>query len=267
MNEDIRRLVQLQGIAIEMRELDGRRAEAPTRLAAIEEAFEQRIQEIGEERLTHERLVAECTSLREEREQLQQRLERSQQKLMQVSNQREYSAVLNEIDATKAELSKVGDGIAERELRIEELAGPAAEADTRIAAERATTDEQKKAIETELDEQAQRLEQLKADREQLVAEIPPRYLRRFDSVFKGRGGLAMAAIQDGACGACHVRLRPQVISLVRRGEELIICDSCRRYLYIEPTPEEGEASEAGETPPPESGADGNSLPGSSASVS
>ena len=65
----------------------------------------------------------------------------------------------------------------------------------------------------------------------------------------------MTPIDKGACGACHVQLRPQVINLCRRGEDLIACDSCRRILFIpereQPSAEAPEASEPEEQAAPE----------------
>jgi len=61
---------------------------------------------------------------------------------------------------------------------------------------------------------------------------------RFDTIFNARGGVAVARIIANACGACHVRLRPQIINLVKRGEDLSYCESCRRILYFAET--EGE---------------------------
>ena len=34
--------------------------------------------------------------------------------------------------------------------------------------------------------------------------------------------------KHGSCGACHVRLRPQVVNLARRGDDLVTCDGCHR---------------------------------------
>ncbi|HHN74548.1 MAG TPA: hypothetical protein ENK10_04900 [Acidobacteria bacterium] len=263
MNDNIQRLIRLQEIAFEIRDLTARRDAVPGRLAELEAAFQEKIEEIGAERLTHETLVTEVAELRQAEQESRQRLEKAQRKLMEVSNQREYSAVLNEIDATKTRLAQIVTEISGREGRIEELAEPAAEADERIAAERQRTDQERLAIEQELSSIVSRLEELAAQREELVALLPAPYVRRFDTVFKARQGVAMAKIFHGACGACHVRLRPQVINLVQRGEELISCESCRRFLYAAV---EGETDEPTDPPGAPSDKQGAPRPGHSAAT-
>jgi RNase P subunit RPR2 len=45
----------------------------------------------------------------------------------------------------------------------------------------------------------------------------------------------MAEARNGSCTACFMALRPQVMSEVRRGDEIITCDNCNRILYYIPT--------------------------------
>ena len=60
---------------------------------------------------------------------------------------------------------------------------------------------------------------------------PARRCRLFEHVSKQRKGLAVAEARDGSCSVCHVRMRPQMYNEVRRGENLIQCESCLRILY------------------------------------
>ncbi|MDH3285246.1 MAG: C4-type zinc ribbon domain-containing protein [Acidobacteriota bacterium] len=255
MTDDIRHLVRLQEIAFEILDLEQKRIEGPARLAALDQEFEERVEEIGGARLRHEELSRERQILLQEREDLSRRLENAQKKLMQVTNQREYSAALNEIDTMKARRGDVEQYMADRESEIEELAGPATEADERIAAEQTTLDEKKKALEDELAKIDSRLTTLNAARDEIKATLPSSHLQRFDRIFRARGGIAVAQIDKTACGACHVKLRPQIINLCRRGEDLVACDSCRRILFIADEPEnEAPAAASKES-------DGAGLPG------
>ena len=243
MSEHIRRLVQLQEIAFEIKEIRDLGARTPERLAALDDAFRQKVEEIGSARLTHEALVAERQRLVRQREETQLRQQQAQQKLMQVSNTREYSAALNEIDSNKSAAAAIEDKLVEIDLQLEELNGPAAEADERIAAAKAEHDAEKARMEEEAARSGDRLTELEARREQLKVGIPRDFIARFDTIFNARGGVAVARIVSNACGACHVRLRPQIINLVRRGEELSFCESCRRILYFAET--EAESGSAG----------------------
>jgi hypothetical protein len=247
--------VRLQEIAFEIRDLEEARRRLPDRLAALEQAFQQQIADIGAARLKHESLVQLRQRLILERDDLQERLRQAQQhKLMQVHNQREYSAVLNEIDSYKNGLGSTEEKILECDIQIEELSGPALEADERIAAERRRVEESKAALSAEQLRADQRLVELNQQRDELAAHLPKDMLHRFESVFRTRGGVALARVEKESCGACHVRLRPQVINQARRGVELVACDSCRRILIVdevepsEGAPTGGASTSGAETP-------------------
>jgi len=243
LNENIRRLVRLQDISIESRNLEALKKAIPERIAALANEFTEKMEEIGSDRLRHQTLEEERTQLRQQESDLNQRLEQAQQKLMQVTNQREYSAVLNEIDTTKAQLVKIAEEIGKRDVEIEALAGPAAEADDRIAEERSRVEALKEQINDELTRSTARLAELQAQSEKLRAEVDKDYLLFFDRMFHARGGVAVAAVKRDACGACQMKLRPQLVHLARLGREIVRCDSCKRLLYV---PEVVQSAPAGD---------------------
>jgi uncharacterized protein len=250
LNDDMRRLVRLQDIAFQIRDLEQTEATLPDRMATLERAFQERIEEIGSARLRHEDLVQQQRRLNTEREDIQERLRLAQQKLMHVNNQREYSAVLNEIDSYKSGLTGTEDRILDCESQIESLAGAAAEADERIAEERRKLEESKSVLNGERDTCSERLLSLNSQRDELGSHLPVDVLRRFDSIFRARGGIAMARVEKESCGACHVRLRPQIINLARRGDQMVTCDSCRRILYIDDTDQDPMPAGDPRTPEP-----------------
>ena len=57
-----------------------------------------------------------------------------------------------------------------------------------------------------------------------VKAIIDEYLR------KRKGGVAVAQVEDGNCGACHVSLPTGTLSALH-GEARVYCPSCGRILY------------------------------------
>ena len=49
---------------------------------------------------------------------------------------------------------------------------------------------------------------------------------------RSRDGIAVAEVVNGSCSACFMSLRPQMQVEVRRGDQIITCESCTRILYI-----------------------------------
>jgi predicted nucleic acid-binding Zn-ribbon protein len=86
------------------------------------------------------------------------------------------------------------------------------------------------------DEQAKAQQKLldagRAEHEKLLRELPKATSALYDRISKRiRDGIALAEARNGACMACYMSLRPQVMADVRRGAEIITCDNCNRILY------------------------------------
>jgi len=56
----------------------------------------------------------------------------------------------------------------------------------------------------------------------------------YDTVARGRKGIAVAVARDERCSQCQVRLRPQVFVQIRQNSGIVQCDSCQRILYYVP---------------------------------
>ena len=65
----------------------------------------------------------------------------------------------------------------------------------------------------------------------LEKEISENTLKRYEKVRQTRGGIALASASNEECDVCNVRMRPQVFQEVRRNDNIIACESCRRILY------------------------------------
>jgi hypothetical protein len=242
LKEHIRRLVRLQDILFEIRSLEVTTKTYPEKLEAVDQELQTAVNEIGQARVRHESLLVERTRLHRERDELSTRLQQLQQKLMQVSNQREYSAALNEIDFAKHQLSALEERSQRLTSEIEELSGPASEADARVAEERTRIEAQKSSLAEEREKVERKLSDLVQIRDLIVKELPANYFGRFESIFKARGGVAVSKIVNDACSACRMRLRPHLINQVRLGSDLVTCDSCRRILYVGEFGDDGGAS-------------------------
>jgi predicted nucleic acid-binding Zn-ribbon protein len=70
-----------------------------------------------------------------------------------------------------------------------------------------------------------------ATKAELRGKIPPQIVAHYDRLVV-RGKKGVAAVRDQVCTGCHMRLPMGVIMTLMRGQDIQLCDSCGRYLYL-----------------------------------
>jgi predicted nucleic acid-binding Zn-ribbon protein len=82
---------------------------------------------------------------------------------------------------------------------------------------------------------------------ELRARIPSQILAHYDRiVVKGKKGITM--VRDQVCTGCHMRVPIGAIMSLKHGEDIQLCESCGRYLYLAPAAPAEPAKSAEPTP-------------------
>lgn len=221
---------RLHGIPDWMRELHDEHSAAKAEIEEIEQA----IADAGSERRSAEGAADEA----------REKLKRYQKQINEVSTQREYGALLQEIDTVKQQISDGETEALEAMERAEELSGELEtkreefqDLDQRYAGELEKWEAEKPAV-------AQEVETLEAEVERLRERLPRNVLALYERLAERLEGSPLAPVrrleraggrgpQESACGVCNYRVRPQVVVEIRNSGNLVQCDSCQRILYLE----------------------------------
>jgi len=226
MNPDLERLVQLQRAESELKRVEADREAVPRVRGEL-------VGKLAEER---GRLDA-CQKARRQHEQGLQDLEAKRSKykgqLMDVKTNKEYTAMLHEIEAVEREIRVLEDQILSEMERAEALA---AEVKREEALYKAVEEHSRRETQA-LDERDRKLEEeaarLRRERDQVAGTVPEEALALFQRVARLRG-TAVAEARDGMCQLCHMKLRLQMYVELKRNEVVVQCPSCSRILYYEP---------------------------------
>jgi predicted nucleic acid-binding Zn-ribbon protein len=66
---------------------------------------------------------------------------------------------------------------------------------------------------------------------ELRSKIPAQITAHYDRL-RVRGKKGVAAVHHQVCSACHMKLPLAVIMTLKHGDDVQLCDSCGRYLYL-----------------------------------
>jgi predicted nucleic acid-binding Zn-ribbon protein len=196
-----------------------------------------------------EALAADADAARQERvtreaevSDAQEKLRKFQEQVPRVRNQREYGALLTEIDTAKSNLRTLEEAVIEI---LERAENATRELEERRAGFSDLVERHQAALEeweARKPEVAASASDLERRTEELRDELPKPVVAQYGRLAERYGGEAMALVQSveragGAtiwhCASCNYQVRTQAAVEIRTHGAIVQCDGCRRFLYFE----------------------------------
>jgi len=233
MNPDIEKLIRLQRADSELKRAETALADAPHQRSVLD----ARLRDEKSRLETAKTGLADSQKERRQHEGALQDLEtkRSRYKgqLMEVKTNKEYTAMLHEIETVERDVKAREDLILVEMERAETLQ---AEVKSEEAALKGV-EEQHRAEAKALDEKVRALaaevERFRAERDLVAKGISEDTLALYERVAKLRGS-GVAEVKDEMCMVCHVKLRPQLYVDLKKNDAIVQCNACNRILFYEP---------------------------------
>jgi predicted nucleic acid-binding Zn-ribbon protein len=229
--EELAGYVTLQRLLDEKTALKREIETPPVELVALRAALATRQQVLPAKRgrrtalaLEQENLQAQIDALREEREHFRK------QKSM-VTNMKQLSAVVSELDHADGELKAREDRYLEVLQELESLDHEIADLGEETPNEREQREQIEAEWKTRQEATSERLQAVDRRIREVRRALGEASFERFRKLWNSRKPNAVVPIDHSACSACHAELRPSLVQLVRTVETLQHCDSCRRLLF------------------------------------
>ncbi len=233
-------IVDLQQTSVELAQsrelLDG----VPESMQELHDRYEGQRSEIGELEEEHQTAELERRAAETDAAACREQIDHYQEQISRVTTQREYGALLSEIDTVRARMSEAEEaalGAIERQdqitARLDELRGAFETVNEAYQEALAEWEEHKP-------EMRKRVEALEGQVEVFRERLPKPALLQYERLFDRHDGAPLAAIRivSGSrtpirhCSHCNYRIRPQVVLQIQTQGLIVPCDSCQRILYL-----------------------------------
>lgn len=259
--EQLTTLLRIQELAIEISKTNKILESAPGKVEEIEERFRERNAEYVAVRDRYDALDTDHRTRSGELASLEETKKKLMEDLMAVKNQREYAAILKEIDTVKGQIAENEDAILRDLEEMEKLKGELETHGEHIAQEREAVAKERAEVEAEEAVAKASIDTLLSQRSECEDKLPGDVARAVGRLENSRQGIFLAKAENGTCLSCFVRVRPQMFQEVKQAAKLHTCGSCKRFLYYEatlrPAPPAAPEAVTPETSPPEAGEGGN----------
>ncbi|MFV1951400.1 MAG: zinc ribbon domain-containing protein [Nitrospinota bacterium] len=224
-------MVDLQNVDSEIKDIENKKEDIPGELDTHRERFQSAQKEI-------DFLMENIERIRKERIKKEQDVQiegdlilKTKKKLPDVKTNKEYSALLAEIDSIKKKIDRFED----EELNLMEILEEK-ERDSERKKEELREEERKfQEISHQKEDEIARLnilfdEKLKR-RNEIVLSLDGKLYENYTKLMDLKKGLAVAQFDDNACKGCYKGLPPQMVIEIKKMSSIINCPHCSRFLF------------------------------------
>ncbi len=237
MQEQIRYLIQLQKLDKAIEQILVSTEENPKKVNQIEQetqGVQETLQAFTKEMDENQK---QRRGLEREVEEFGQKIKKSQVKLMEVKTNKEYRAMLTEIEELKKGKAGKEDLLLEFLEKLEEGVQKQKVLKKYVETKIAEGKLKKEHLEAEGRTYEKELSGLNRKRKELCARLDSSLLRQYEFLKVRLHGMAVAEVREATCRGCNMHIPPQLNNILHRQDRIITCPSCLRILYL-PGPSE-----------------------------
>jgi len=224
-------LIQLQDCDNRINDIIDRKTEGPLRIEKLEDevnAIEKRFQEEND-RLGL--LKKDRRQIEQDLQEIENNTEKSEIKLASIKSNKEYRAVLKEIDDLNRNRLMTEEKVLQLMEEIEDLERKCNENNDQEAEFRKKYEMDRDEILKELKYLDRELENLEKQRINICETIDQELLEKYIFLRERKGGQAIGPVVSGVCQICHMGIPPQKFNELIGGHVLLTCPSCNRLIY------------------------------------
>ena len=230
MRSQLALLTDLQKLDDRLRSLHREQQALPLQLEAPERAHNEAREKLETVQAEIKRNERQQHDLEMELQSTQDTLDKVQFKLREVKTNREYSAVLAEIDIGKQQMSSMEDQLLQLMEQAEQKRQAKRLQEQCVQVTHDTLQEQGRVVEQASEVLGQEILSERKKRQQTAVGLDVELLEVYEKLAAQNDGSVVVHLKDGVCGGCHLKVQPQLISEIRLQASLHTCPHCRLIL-------------------------------------
>lgn len=231
LREDLSLLISLQRIDTELARKGMRKKELPGRVSRLEETFLAASGAVEAEKKRLEELTKAHRAREESLKKGVDQLKKTKDRLLEVKTNKEYQAMLKEIEVLEKKNSEMEDDIILKLEEIDSARKGLKAGEQEFETFRSNYEKEKKELDGEIDLMDSEISRLLQDQEGLRTGIHPDILKRYDRIKSHSNGRAVVPVWKSVCDACHMNIPPQMYNELQRSDEIMQCPFCSRIIY------------------------------------
>jgi predicted nucleic acid-binding Zn-ribbon protein len=231
VEDKLKTLYSLQEKLSEIDKIKILRGELPLEVADLEDEIVGLNTRIGKHENDLKETEVAIGNQKQKIQDCEMKIAKYKEQLDNVRNNREFDHLSKEIEFETLEIELSEKKIKEFTSDTKSLAEQVEKSKIDLDERKKDLNQKKEELNEIVTETKQQEEQIREDVKNIEAEVEPRLLQAFRRIRKSsRNGLAIVAIERGACGGCFNKIPPQKQMDIKLGKKIIVCEYCGRIM-------------------------------------
>jgi predicted nucleic acid-binding Zn-ribbon protein len=232
LEQELKTIYETQIIDIQIMENEKKLVSTPKKIEKMDSDIKAMQDKISKEKEILEELEKERKRKEKDLELDKEKVKKFESKLYEVKTNKEYQALLKEIETAKLMNDKEEEEIIEIMVKIEDLKKDYESTSKLLKEKEKVTEVEKKKLLAEIDSVDKTINELKQQRDNLLSVVDKTLRETYNMLISKRGGMAVVNVKNGVCLGCFMNIPPQLFIEVTKNNRLILCPSCNRIFYF-----------------------------------
>jgi hypothetical protein len=231
--EQLKFLWELQRIDLDLKHIKEERERYPKEIKKLDEKKNIEKEKMQKEKERIELLEKERRQKEGHLNLEQEKIKRAEGRMFEVKTNKEYQALLSEVDAIKEASSREEEEILKILDEIDELKKSLSKREKEVAVVLEKVEAEKKIIQEKMVQDDEIWKKRMERREVLTKQLESKLYKLYNTLKEKRQGVGVVSVKHETCQGCFVNVPPQMFIEVQKNNALIRCPNCNRILHWE----------------------------------
>ena len=232
LEQQLKTIYEAQQVSTQIIAQEKKILSAPKKIQEMEAAVEELADRCARGKGVVDELEKERRQKEKDIEAEREKARKSQAKLHEVKTNKEYQALLKEIEAGKGVNDKTEEEVLLLMEKIEELKKDLEGASKELKKKEAEAAAERIKLDGELRSVDAVVADLKKTRDTLLQMVDEELRTTYGTLLERREGLAVVNVKNGVCLGCFMNIPPQLFIEATKNRQMILCPSCNRIFYF-----------------------------------
>lgn len=233
MEERLLLLIKLQECDSQLVKLSARKKKLPEDIDKLDKDFISFKEGIEKNKIKHDELKSRHTESESKIKRLNESIVKTKERLLEVKNNKEYQAMLKEIDTAETTRSNIETEIISILEELDKLSVLVKKDDETLKQSKNKYEQEKKTIENDLNSIDADIADWEKKRIDVRKDVAEDLLAKYEKIKKRNKGIGVISVWKSVCNGCHMNIPPQLYNELQRSNQLLSCPNCDRIIYFQ----------------------------------